>query len=165
MPVKGYIYIVSNPAYRGCIKVGKAQNVHMRLKQLSGATGVLYPFKLEACFKSQDYTADERKAHLTLNAFRIRTNKEFYRMPAEQAIYELTKLFGEPKYSRAIHKAKLQLQQEQEQQNEILRLERIRWAREQRTKTIVAPAKRNLWPWVPFIIAVVGGLLWICLGR
>jgi predicted GIY-YIG superfamily endonuclease len=159
--VKGYVYIVSNRAYRNAIKVGKARNINSRLKQLSGATGVLYPFKLEACFRSLDYTADERKAHLALHDFRIRTNKEFYRMPTELAVHELTKLFGPPKYSRASHQAKLQAQQEQDAQNEALRLERVQQIRQQRVPQ-TKPPKRIWWPWVVGLgLLVAVGAVWI----
>ena len=104
--MKGYIYIASNRAYPGLVKIGKARLPRARAKQLSGATGVLYPFRLQAYFTSSDYTDDEQRAHRLLAQYRVNPRKEFFRLPIPQAIVELTALFGmEPKFSRPKHKA------------------------------------------------------------
>jgi hypothetical protein len=137
--MKGYIYVVSNRAYPGLVKIGKARLPKARLRQLSGATGVLYPFRAEAIFKSADYTADEKRAHRKLDAFRITPRKEFFRLPATQAITELTTLFGEAQYTRAKHKAaleacRIQAQERQEQENQ--RLATVRLQRQQEVEMI-----------------------------
>lgn len=127
--MKGFVYIFSNPAYPGQVKIGKAQSPKSRVKQLSGETGVLKPFRIEAYFRSQDYTTDEQLAHLTLAEYRTRPNKEFFAITPEAATFELMKLFGEPKYCRKLvqeqaqqraQQAAQEQQQRQQRQQELL---------------------------------------------
>lgn len=105
--MKGYIYIFSNPSYKGCLKIGKARNPRLRVKQLSGETGVLRKFRIEAFFKVSDYTVDEQKAHSLLASYREKPNKEFFRLSPEDAILKLSSLFGPPRYIRKHYQANL----------------------------------------------------------
>jgi hypothetical protein len=44
----GYIYILSNPAMQGLLKIGvTSRDVRERVTQLSAATGVPKPFEIE----------------------------------------------------------------------------------------------------------------------
>jgi hypothetical protein len=112
--VKGYVYIISNQAYKGMVKIGKARNPAMRLKQLSGSTGNLYKFRMEAYFGSDDYTLDERKAHDLLRPWRVKSNKEFYSLSSIDAINKLSTLFGPPRFIKQKHITKLGQMQQQE---------------------------------------------------
>jgi hypothetical protein len=136
--VRGYIYVISNRAYKGCVKVGKARNPKLRLKQLSGATGVLWPFRIEAYFRSDDYTGDEARAHDRLRPHRVRTSKEFYRLSAQDTIAQLSTLLGPPRYLRPDHKAYLEQHQVQEAQAEVVRLQAIQRAKQQRAAELEA---------------------------
>ena len=138
MKQRGYVYVMSNRSYKGKVKIGKARNPIIRRKQLSGETGVLRPFRLEAYFKSDDYTADEQLAHLTLAQYRTKPNKEFFTLTPEAAIYELTKLFGPPKWCRGKTAAINEQRRQQDAQAQTLRLEQQRQLQQQRAEQLAA---------------------------
>lgn len=166
--MKGYIYIFSNRAYK-CVKIGKARMPRLRVKQLSGETGVLYPFRIEAYFRSEDYTADEQLAHRTLHQYRRFPNKEFFNISPADAIFALTKLFGAPKYLRPKYKTDLNTRQTQETQEKLQRQTKLKALQQQRQYQLdTLKAKRKRQGKLNKIMAVcismaVGAILWVLL--
>lgn len=83
---KGYIYILSNPSFNGLYKVGKtARDPYERAKELSSATGVPTPFKIEYLVYVEDNTYAEELTHSILQqkGFRLSNNREFFNAPLE----------------------------------------------------------------------------------
>jgi hypothetical protein len=68
-PPAGYVYLLSNPAMPGLVKIGQTtRTVKERVAELSAHTGVAAPFVIEAAFASHNPMADEARVHAHLAA-------------------------------------------------------------------------------------------------
>ena len=79
--MKGYIYILSNPSFVALYKVGKTTKHPLeRAKELSEATGVPTPFKVEYFVEVENFTVTELLIHKILQekGFRISHSREFF---------------------------------------------------------------------------------------
>lgn len=86
----GYIYIMTNPALVNMVKIGYAQNVEERRKQLS-TTALPYEYEVYATYETNGNLEDKKLHQLIddLNSdLRVSKNREFYVMTPEQA-YQL----------------------------------------------------------------------------
>jgi len=84
--LRGYVYFLSNPKMPGLIKVGStSREVEERVQELSGATGVPVPLRIEAYFLSRAPERDESEIHMRLEAMRIK-GREFFEAELAQAI-------------------------------------------------------------------------------
>jgi T5orf172 domain-containing protein len=86
---KGYLYILSNPAMPGLLKIGlTTRTVPDRVAELSAATGVPSAFAVEAYFESSDPQEHEKAVHRKLQNRRV-AGKEFFRVSLDEAIESL----------------------------------------------------------------------------
>lgn len=86
----GYIYIMTNPALNGMVKLGYATNVEQRRKQLS-TTALPYEYEVFATYETSGKLEDKTLHKLIDNLnpdLRVSQNREFYVMSPEDA-YEL----------------------------------------------------------------------------
>jgi hypothetical protein len=90
----GIIYILSNPAMPGLVKLGKTTNLPARLKQLY-STGVPVPFHCVFAKRVDNYHQVERKLHAGLRSHRENENREFFRIAEEEVINFLELIPGE----------------------------------------------------------------------
>ena len=83
----GIVYILTNPAMPGIVKVGKTgrENVETRLNELY-STGVPVPFECEYAARVADETDVEKAFHIAFSPHRINPRREFFQIEAEQAI-------------------------------------------------------------------------------
>lgn len=85
----GIVYVLTNPAMNGLVKIGKTlkKDVEARMKELY-TTGVPLPFKCEyaCCVDANIYSDVEKAFHIAFNPYRINDNREFFRIDPEQAI-------------------------------------------------------------------------------
>jgi len=83
----GFIYILSNPAMPGLLKIGSTSGpVEKRVRQLSNATAVPEPFRLQVKIPVyESLRSAERKAHAALDIYRDRRGREFFRVPLDVA--------------------------------------------------------------------------------
>lgn len=85
----GWVYILSNEFMPGIYKVGMTTiSPETRAKELSSATGVPYPFNIEAAYHCEDPALSERSIHDSLREHRINDSREFFQ-------YELSDLIEE----------------------------------------------------------------------
>ena len=89
----GIIYILTNEAMPGLIKIGKTKNIKERLQKLD-TTGVPLPFKLHYAIEVEDYEQKEKFLHRGLSKFRVRTNREFFKFEPEDAMALLQAIGG-----------------------------------------------------------------------
>lgn len=81
------IYILSNPTYPGLLKIGYTRKeIGIRIKDLSRATGVPTPFKLEYIFKCSNGMELESELHKHLKEFRPNNQREFFDITLNHAI-------------------------------------------------------------------------------
>ena len=83
---QGIIYVLTNPAMPGIVKIGKtAREIETRLSELY-STGVPVPFECVFAGKVSDIDKVEKAFHLAFAPYRINPKREFFQIEAEQAI-------------------------------------------------------------------------------
>lgn len=84
--VKGYIYVLSNPAMQGLLKIGYTnKSVKERVAQLNN-TGVPTSFEIEAIFESRNPYDDEQKIHNYFSKYRYSKNREFFQLDLDKVV-------------------------------------------------------------------------------
>ena len=86
-PKQGIVYLLSNPAMPGIIKIGLTMrdNIDGRLKELL-TTSVPVPFECEYACKVEDCGKVEKALHIAFAPNRIHPQREFFSIEPEQAI-------------------------------------------------------------------------------
>lgn len=87
---KGYIYIMTNPALKGMVKIGYASDVETRRKQLS-TTALPYEYEVYATYETSGALEDKKLHRMIDNLnpdLRVTSNREFFVMTPQEA-YEL----------------------------------------------------------------------------
>ena len=81
-----WVYILSNPTQPNLYKIGYTKNTpDERAKQISNATGVALPYKVEWAFHCYDGFGLEQEVHHKLEANRLNNNREFFQISLEEA--------------------------------------------------------------------------------
>lgn len=81
-----WVYILSNPTQPGLLKIGYTKKLpEERAKQISAATGVALPYKVEWAYQCFNGEMVEREVHHKLKAQRINNSKEFFQISLEEA--------------------------------------------------------------------------------
>ena len=86
----GWVYVLSNPAWPGYVKIGSSLEMNGRLSGYQTGS----PFRdyaLEALFKTTDRRAFERRVHAALQAVRV-GRTEWFRMHPQDAKNIIDKL-------------------------------------------------------------------------
>lgn len=89
------VYILSNTAMPGLVKIGHTKSLRDRMAQLSAVTGVPKPFELEAWFPCAPRLASryERAIHLHFNSRRV-PSREFFSVDVEEALTVAERVVG-----------------------------------------------------------------------
>jgi len=89
-----WVYVLSNPTTPGLLKIGYTSlTPDERAKQISNATGVALPYKVEWAFKCFDGEQLEGEVHRKLVEYRVNNQREFFQIGLEEA-KEVIKLLG-----------------------------------------------------------------------
>lgn len=81
-----WVYILSNPTTPGLLKIGYTKKLpEERAKQISSATGVALPYKVEWAYQCFNGETVERQVHYKLKSYRVNNNKEFFQINLEEA--------------------------------------------------------------------------------
>lgn len=95
MQTKGFIYILTNPSFKEYFKIGYADNVEARLKQLNNSECIPFAFRVYATYEVEERLTD-KKLHSLIDQLnpnlrsidnvggKVRV-REFYAMSPEQA--------------------------------------------------------------------------------
>ena len=102
--MKGFIYIMSNPAHPGLLKIGQtSKDPLVRRKELS-TTGVPEEFVIEYQALVSDYRRQEKYIHQKLSKVRHSDRKEFFSISVPEAINTIREQCGDKiKYEEVIH--------------------------------------------------------------
>lgn len=76
---KGYVYVLSNPAMPGLVKIGRTTGEPEARANALNQTGVPMPFAVECSVFLPDCIDAERQAHLYFGASRVSDAREFFR--------------------------------------------------------------------------------------
>ena len=91
----GWIYVLSTREDPELLKVGMTtRSVEQRAREISGATGVAIPFGVRRCWRVFQPAKAERIAHQTLQQYRLRKDREFFRVPFNHAAKLLQDAIG-----------------------------------------------------------------------
>lgn len=83
---KGYIYVLTNTAYTGNVKIGKTtKDPIQRAAELSSASGVIGRFEVYYSIECGDIDHAEALTHQALKKYRTQINREFFAIPADIA--------------------------------------------------------------------------------
>ena len=82
-----WVYVLSNPSLpKEYLKIGYTKlKPEERATQISSATGVPTPYKVEWAYKCFNGEIVERMTHQKLKAFRVNNKKEFFHISLEEA--------------------------------------------------------------------------------
>ena len=81
-----WVYILSNPTQPNLYKIGYTKNTpDERAKQISNATGVALPYKVEWAFHCYDGFGLEQVVHHKLEAYRLSYYRELFLISLEEA--------------------------------------------------------------------------------
>ena len=90
-----WVYVLSNPTMPSLVKIGYTKNPpEERAKQISAATGVALPYKVEWAYKCFNGERVEREVHHKLKSKRANNSKEFFWIDLEEA-KEVITLIGD----------------------------------------------------------------------
>ena len=93
---KGYVYILINPSMPNLLKIGKStRSPETRALELSQATGVPYSFQVVYQALVDNCDVAEKEIHESLSAYRTKKNREFFRIPLNQAIDLIRKVIAD----------------------------------------------------------------------
>lgn len=91
---RGKIYIMTNDAMPGYIKIGRTTTtLEQRMKDLD-TTGVPLPFRCHYAVEVDDHEAKEKLIHDGFADHRVRQNREFFELAPERAMAILKALGG-----------------------------------------------------------------------
>lgn len=80
-PGAGWIYYLSTRGIPDVAKIGMTtRSVEERVREINGATGVMDPFGVRACWRVNDPPRAERTIHAEFESERIRADREFFRV-------------------------------------------------------------------------------------
>lgn len=86
---KGYVYVLSNASYPDLYKIGfTTRDINSRVEELSSATGVPTPFKVEYAQMFKDCMQAEKYIHsiLEIPGGRVSKQREFFKVPLSTII-------------------------------------------------------------------------------
>lgn len=90
---KGYLYLLSKRSDRSLLKIGQTQrSVLKRVEEINRATGVVDPFSPRNIWYVQDPATVERAVHELLKDYRVRVDREFFRISPSEASSKVTAL-------------------------------------------------------------------------
>lgn len=85
-PGAGWIYVLSTREFPDLLKIGMTtRDVAQRAIEINKATGVAVPFGVRRCWRVSDPSKAERAVHQCLQRFRLRKDREFFRVPFRDA--------------------------------------------------------------------------------
>ena len=81
-----YLYILSRREEKEILKIGMTtRNVQARVNEINSATGVVFPFSARKVYKVRNSNIVERDVHKLLSEYRIRADREFFRIEFSKA--------------------------------------------------------------------------------
>lgn len=131
MDKKGYIYILTNPSFKEYVKIGYADNVENRLKQLNNSECIPFAFRVYATYEVENRLTDI-KLHSLIDQLNPNLRsidningkkrvREFYAMSPEQAysILETIAILGGRSERLKLWDLSMEEQKEEEMAQEI----------------------------------------------
>lgn len=84
------IYVLTNEAMPGLVKIGFTEFLEDRIKSLSAHSGVPLPFECYYAAEVDDMTRVERLLHQLFSEHRVNPKREFFRLDAQKVVIALS---------------------------------------------------------------------------
>lgn len=84
------IYVLTNEAMPGLVKIGFTESLEDRIKSLSAHSGVPLPFECYYAAEVDDMTRVERILHQLFSEHRVNPKREFFRLDAQKVVIALS---------------------------------------------------------------------------
>ena len=92
----GWLYVLSTREQPDMLKIGMTQrSVEERVREINSATGVPIPFSARSVYRVKDARDAERRIFERLDPFRVRSDREFFQMPYEDAAKSISECLRE----------------------------------------------------------------------
>ena len=96
--VAGWVYVLSTRELPRLLKIGMTtRSVFQRVKEINGATGIVFPYSARAVFRVRDAASAEAAVFELLRPFRIRTDREFFELDYQDAASQIGRLLSAAK--------------------------------------------------------------------
>ena len=83
----GWIYVLSTRELPDLLKIGMTtRSVVQRAHEINSATGVALPFGVQRCWRGYDPAKAEKQVHESHQEFRLRDDREFFRISFHTAV-------------------------------------------------------------------------------
>jgi len=92
----GYIYVITNKAMPGIVKIGYSKNVSKRVNSFY-SSNVPFPFEVYATLEGVSESADKEIHKMLPASLRVNDNREFFNITPEYAydvLFQIAKVFG-----------------------------------------------------------------------
>ena len=92
----GYIYVITNKAMPGIVKIGYSKNVSKRVNSFY-SSNVPFPFEVYATLEGVSESADKEIHKMLPVSLRVNDNREFFNITPEYAydvLFQIAKVFG-----------------------------------------------------------------------
>lgn len=99
---RGYVYVLSNPAMPGYLKIGYSCNGGIQRGKAIEGTGVPLPFKLEFEIFVDDAPSLEKQTHLLLADVRVSNDREFFQCNPSDAIAAVLECYVESRGKKTV---------------------------------------------------------------
>jgi hypothetical protein len=119
----GYVYVLSNPAMPGVVKIGKTTtSVQQRMRELN-TTGIPTPFELELSIHVENCHDAELRSHRALKHCRKNSGREFFKISPKNAITTILEIILvykiiDFKENLGIHQIEAEIKRRQHAKNE-----------------------------------------------
>lgn len=94
----GYVYIMTNKAMPGLVKIGYARNVESRRRGFSNQSCIPYEFEVYRTFPTTKYAADKTVHTWFSPELRVNKSREFFNITPEYASSVIEKKIAEAKH-------------------------------------------------------------------
>jgi hypothetical protein len=92
----GYVYLLSTRENPDLLKIGyTTRDVEERVKEINSATGVLVPYGVRGLWMVRDAVQAEARVHQALSEYRVRRDREFFRLGYRPACDVITSVVRE----------------------------------------------------------------------
>ena len=92
----GWLYVLSTREQPDMLKIGMTQRpVEERVKEINSATGIPIPFAARDVFRVNNAREAERRVFDQLDPYRVRSDREFFQMPYEDAMKSIRECLRE----------------------------------------------------------------------
>ena len=132
--MKGYIYVLTNPAFPEWVKIGRTTNEPWKRASELSSTGVPHPFEVAFSMEVTNCVKAEEWLHKKFRNYRVTNNREFFEITPKQVEEKLREHISPGSVARRGEEARAERESKKQQQhhNDLLKQASNDWAQQLR---------------------------------